>query len=132
MKREIKFKIWDMKRKRFVNSHIPDPESNYGLRADGKLVQFGVTHTYQPFFEWEEHPEEVELLQYTGLKDKNGKEIYESDILNRNGFRYKIIYGIAGFMFRGIEVRHSGYFYSKESTEFEIIGNIYENPELIK
>jgi len=65
------------------------------------------------------------LMQYTGLKDKNGKEIYESDIVARDDSRetHEIIFEHGSFKEKG-----STWLYS---TSWEIIGNIYENPELL-
>jgi len=68
------------------------------------------------------------LMQYTGLKDKNGKEIYEGDIVKavweKEGFSveipyiYQIFYGSNGW--------------ADEESRIEVIGNIHENPELVK
>lgn len=80
--------------------------------------------------------DEVELMQSTGLRDKNGKEIFEGDIL----------FGHAGEDFwevvefdteEGKWIRRDIWYNSKldlsENNEFmEIIGNIYENPELLE
>ena len=80
--------------------------------------------------------DEIELMQSTGLKDKNGKEIFEGDIL----------YGYAGEDFweivefdteEGKWIRKDIWYNSKlglsENNEFmEIVGNIYENPELLE
>lgn len=82
------------------------------------------------------YPDEIELMQSTGLKDKNGKEIFEGDIL----------YGYAGEDFweivefdteEGKWIRKDIWYNSKlglsENNEFmEIVGNIYENPELLE
>ena len=82
----------------------------------------------------------IELMQFTGLKDKNGKEIWEGDIL-------RSVYGengnVAGFVFyRAFEfvcMRKSkkswhdfGCVVGEEGEIYEVIGNIYSNPELLK
>lgn len=70
--------------------------------------------------------------QYTGLKDKNGKEIYEGDILARTSIRDTIVeFDGAMFVAKKIGVNTSRYlgFYVDEFTV--IIGNIYENPEIL-
>ncbi len=76
---------------------------------------------------------EFVLMQYTGLKDKNGKEIYEGDISESHGV-IEFIDGIEetmGFYWKSFddgEYHHFGYL----TTPVEVIGNIYENPELSK
>lgn len=80
--------------------------------------------------------DKVELMQSTGLKDKNGKEIFEGDIVEMAKDVYSDLtyYEI---------VRHRGGAYRLESnqhgcelwlrhTNCEVIGNIYENPELLE
>ena len=74
----------------------------------------------------------VELMQYTGLKDKNGKEIYEGDILHDDtGSKYEIVYveNLAQFLgdYGDCDFALSMY----EQGDNEIIGNIYENSELL-
>ncbi len=90
---------------------------------------------------WIEKPD-YELMQYTGLKDKNGKEIYEGDIcdlLDSRGF--EIVYQQSAFGYITGETKltdfhHLGGNYhfkweNGQSQKVEIIGNIYENPELL-
>lgn len=74
--------------------------------------------------------------EYTGLKDKNNKEIYEGDILTDGEFIAEVAWGIgkAGFILTGGQ--HSmamaeGIFEQIVNT-CEVIGNLYENPELIE
>lgn len=75
------------------------------------------------------------VMQYTGLKDKNGKEIYECDILDIGGQHiagcfppYIVEYEDGGFTPFSI----AGWEYKAEAEECEVIGNTYENPELLR
>jgi len=84
------------------------------------------------------------LMQYTGMKDKNGREIYEGDIVRDFGFlgneeeRIGIVVWDdecvpVGFNIKPIKGKWAdemGYWWKWE--ELEIIGNVYENPELLK
>lgn len=118
--REIKFRVWDK-----INKDMFNVESiNFQERRVYKD-----TVSYRKF-------EDIDLMQYTGLKDKNNKEIYEGDILFESfGERYyKVVFENGGF-----RTEFEGYFdeYSFDLIDVvldlcEIIGNIYENPELIE
>ena len=77
----------------------------------------------------------IELMQYTGLKDKNGKEIYEGDILELVSTiginRGKVIVELKEY--QGDRGKEFGYqFYSYLPNNAEVVGNIYENPELLE
>ncbi|WP_058222324.1 YopX family protein, partial [Lactococcus lactis] len=86
--------------------------------------------------------EDVEFMQSTGIKDKNGVEIYEGDVINyRNSFRnpmtgsgslsinrdFKIIFKDGEFKAKGFDIRLKNIL-----SYSEVIGNIYENPELLE
>lgn len=64
------------------------------------------------------------LMQYTGLKDKNGKEIYEGDIVKTIATLPKEVKFISS---NGMSQHHG--FNIRYSESLEVIGNIYENPE---
>jgi len=88
--------------------------------------------------EWHSDLEGV-FLQYTGLKDKNGKEIYEGFIIEMEGWEPKRnIVGFAngGFGFKNSmsDYYHSDISYVETSrgNAATVIGNIYENPDLLK
>ena len=82
--------------------------------------------------------DEVEFMGNTGLKDKNGKYIYEGDIVTVNGtwdciIEYK--QSSCAFVLKSIDSRWSvGYFGNYDDIEemLEVIGNVYENEELLK
>ena len=89
-------------------------------------------------FEDKRNGEDVILMQSTGLKDKNGKEIFEKDILDYNGRKVIVKWhgSYACFIYEFVDELKN------RTTEwqplylsyykFEIIGNIYENPELLE
>ena len=126
--REIKFRAWDGKK--FTDAK--------------KLICFGDGCTYETI---EANGAVIflpkayyKIMQYTGLKDKNGKEIYEADILSyyqpyakrTDIHTVKWDEGLACFaLFEGEDrwLKECDWLKIKD---IEIVGNIYENPELIK
>ena len=79
--------------------------------------------------------DEIELIQYTGVNDKNGKEIYTGFLVKWGLRTYKICFN-CGFYMHDLSRINPEYPITKEfkkaSDEFEVIGNIYENPEILK
>ena len=134
--REIKFRAWDKKQARFQFGCC-----NLCLTLDGHLLwQFGCQ---SPDWLSEEDSSNYILQQFTGLKDKNGKEIYESDILEAPGGRYVVEWQNAAFIRRTIFINTQAgrkqpidpvhTLYETEGIETaEAIGNCWEHPELLK
>ena len=107
MSREIKFRAWHNKHKEYL---------------DGSVASM---------FRWLEEGQSINLEQYTGLKDKNGVEIYEKDKLR---CQHNYIW-IVGFNSHGCFVAHDPDdemdFVLLDDWKFEVIGNIHQNPELL-
>lgn len=126
MSREIKFRCWDK-----YNKEMLDVED---LHWDDCTREFSIRTTmYSDYFDIED----MILMQYTGLKDKNGKEIYEGDIvkiksnpLDMIGYIIYDEYDLA-FELRDDENESQECLWYQEQ-ELEVIGNIYDNPELLK
>ena len=128
--REIKYKSWDTKDK-VIRDVVGMSLYHESLSVDiefGKYLQDDIKR--------------FELMQYAGLKDKNGVEIYEGDILSTDLSRpYLIVeFRNGAFMY---QCHHDGQNYydfmepANERLKFntkyhEVIGNIYENPELLE
>lgn len=105
-----------------------------------KYTRWGDANSSLPLMAFETH-EHLEFLQYTGLKDKNGKEIYECDILKvpdlyetpentSTTYHYEqVIFANYGFGTDSAMFYEDGDYISEEC---EIVGNIYQNPDLVK
>jgi len=112
--REIKFRAWDKKRNKFV--------SDFNLSPKGNILCEHSNLGYKGVFEVD-----LELMQYTGLKDKNGKEIYEGDIVKM------LADSLNGEENIEVKWRKEGFWeYFNGFDNCEVIGNIYENTELLK
>lgn len=126
MNREIKFRAWhkDLK-KMFKIGQITLEKGTWNFEPNDRDF-IGMSIPYQPSFV---------LMQYTGLHDKNGKEIYEGDIVKITGSKEidigKVIYEYDGFT---VDVMNMDRFYGRVHLleKFtEVIGNVFENGDIL-
>ena len=135
--REIKFRAWSNHEKVMYHSvGFTDSDCGRSVRAEEYMVGGG------------ELVLDPVLMQFTGLKDKNGKEIYEGDVLASQRQPHShidhlepaiigdVVYNDNLASFR-IRIEHHGNSIGESNTmkftrynHYEVIGNIYENPEL--
>ena len=131
--RTIKFRAWDkVRQKMYMWDSVGDglKDESYG---DDWCVFKGLCEKVQ---------EENELMQFTGLLDKNGKEIYEGDVLNMHAFTGSVEYceNFGCFMVNhgkslGFLSKDNGCYHDEDgieiefyASECEIIGNVHEHP----
>jgi len=118
MNREIKFRCWHINNKEMINF--------YTLANEPELLRDILTAS---------ETIGVIPMQYTGLKDKNGKDVFEGDVLRITSWSttFKVVWDDYYAKFTVVKIesdlgRKLDYI---PSEECEIIGNIYENPELL-
>jgi len=124
MSREIKFRAWDKIKSRMCKVLRLDLQGANGEQRNVYLSEGQTRHTG-----------EFELMQYAGITDKNGVEIYEGDIVSTSKGRLQIWYGNSAF---GL-LRQNGDFEDyicnicdMNGRVFEVIGNIHQTPELLE
>ena len=120
MNREFEFRAW--------------------LTKYNKMVKIYSWNIWQEYFMCREYNsefylEETPIMQYTGLKDMKGKEIYEGDILFESFSEkyFKVVFENGSFKaeFEGDFEEHSFDLIDVVAQGCEVVGNIYENPELL-
>ena len=169
MNREIKFRAWDIESKKMYQ--VKQIEWNYDLCVGEEPFMKGIYTTVfadEIIINGKAEYEQIEkdiiikydienqiypIMQYTGLKDKNGKEIYEGDIVrylpydnlgHLTEFKIdKVVWGEMGDSDGYSHSKHYEYIVGSDSladiadsdypeeAECEVIGNIYENPDLL-
>ena len=125
--RTIKFRAWDGKKMRAICE----------LHWDtlGRFIKTVTDANYLLY------PKDIELMQFTGLKDQHGKEIYEGDLLINHGVTndmkqriFKAVWNdtAARYSLKDIAANMYTSMDRNDTSRCEVIGNIYENPDLLK
>ncbi len=150
--REIKFRAWIPEvniLRDVINFDLDEPDDVYSRLPQVKIWDHPSTRAAKikgrvaTYFK-----KDLILMQFTGLKDRNGKEIYEGDIVNLSylSLPYEeadddeceiithkgvIHYECGSFWFAGEGLSENCHFHYNDADR-EIIGNIYENPDLLE
>lgn len=140
--REIKFRAWDKEENEMIDKHRDERNDYDEYWADVYALQLGLIENISK-------DERFVLMQFTGLHDKNGKEIFEGDVVKDKKYTHEVRFGeecvdasdyetysvgIVGFYMTNYlgEKYEFDAINSQNAKDLEIIGNIYENPELLK
>lgn len=117
--REIKFRAWDRGRQ---------------IMTDVTYINFEANVVAYEYRDWSTYvsSNEVELMQYTGLDDVNGIEIYEGDILKAVPVRKGLRMLVGAIEVEPQLLSVAGQTYDTELYDYEVIGNEFQNPELLE
>lgn len=138
MQDRFRFRVWNIREKEMIyNAEIAYDGTSYNTKWQiGHNTNDGWVDCFGYYLDYEH--ENYEIMQCTGMKDKNGKLIYEGDIIQIPDDYYT--YGMLACEKREIYFKEGGFRlkpkwdknargnWLEDTEDFEIIGNIYENP----
>lgn len=143
MQDRFRFRIWDKPiSKIYYDTALGFTQNNsVGFWARANTPNYYIDYTGDRL-------KDIEIMQCTGIKDNNGKLIFEGDILKVTGSRDASGYGVVEYLQAGCQFFINGYldypspYHPRRKGEFyqplqewlctKVIGNIYENPELLE
>ena len=132
MSRDIKFRAWDKEENKM--SWVTGLDFRRNHEQLSSPIKITEVHTNYDIMCYPEIKDFLVLMQYTGLEDKNGVEIYEGDIIIIDGNTTDVFFNSSCACFDVDSQDLLSYFdmYNPYDFEVEVIGNIYENPELLE
>ncbi len=129
--RDIKFRAWIKNENKIVEVK--------SINCYTKKIMYSYSVNSQFYGNRSASFENSELMQFTGLKDKNGKDIFDGDIFKCGKTLYQVFYAISGFKVKYIKGHNENYLYDftldcfeTNNNLIEVIGNIYENNDLFE
>ena len=133
MNRKIKYRAWLKEEKKMVNVETID-------FTDKSMQYLEKNEIIDAYLLRRIIFDDVELMQYTGIKDKNGKEIYEGDIvlirIDKTNILHKTVVKFKHGAFIVDIIGDNDYIYlfhfGFNKDDFEVVGNIYENHKLLE
>lgn len=115
--RTFKFRAWEH-----------DSESMWDWWKLGGFAQNGIHRDFENIYT---NQERYELMQFTGLLDKKGKEIYESDIVEIDGSPVEVEWYAGAWTVQYFTTPTRSYLSQFDESDVKIIGNVFENPNLL-
>ena len=136
----IKFRVWDNRNKVMLTEENyneldyeelsgkwkKDDYMGYPYEAD----EWYPMSSIQLFFELPEH-DDLKVMRYSEFVDKNDKEIYEGDVLEIKNTYYLVMYNYSAFILKKLNGSDQDIMYQYPIDKMSIVGNSYENPDLI-
>lgn len=131
--RTIKFRLWDSTKKQMVY------DGGFAVTPYGRIWDTGLLG-----FDWELNPEMYHLMQFTGLVDKNGVDIFEGDYLSDGRRIWEIKWrsapvGFGMFLYEKVKKPFDGRLgrfttslMDYQCEKLEVVGNVHDNPEFAK